>query len=125
MSQQYEFTEQESRAIATVGVRGKLQSVLLGLYGILMLIPALLRWGEVPVVQSVLFIVWSLLFVFMGIVFYRPADNFKRVATTRGNDITEVMTGLREFNWGIGVLIVLISLSLVFDIANAVLNLGG
>ena len=63
---------------------------------------------------------YGIVFITMGVMFFRPADNFRRVATTQGNDITEVMTGLQELRGGFRLVSILIVVCLVLDVITIV-----
>jgi hypothetical protein len=90
---EYEFTAEENRVIDQV--RRKLQhiAVLFLLLGVLQLIGSFLltdpagRWISVGS---------ALLLLALGWLFWRPLDNFRRIITTEGQDIREVITAIKD-----------------------------
>jgi hypothetical protein len=38
----------------------------------------------------------AMMFVFMGFVYYRPVDNFKRITSTEGHDVHELMIAMDD-----------------------------
>lgn len=90
---EYEFTAEENRHIDQV--RRKLQhiAVLFLVLGALQLIESFLltdpagRWISVGS---------ALLLLALGWLFLRPLDNFRRIVTTEGQDIREVITAIKD-----------------------------
>jgi hypothetical protein len=52
-------------------------------------------------VKLILLLVEGILYCIMAVVFFFPIDNFKRVITTQGRDIDELLKGLNEFQKGV------------------------
>ncbi len=117
---QYEFTSEQNKVISNVALRCKVNAVFLALWGLSSLLKTGLSWGDRVPLLSVVSIISGLVFVVMGVVFFRPSDNFQRVTTTEGNDITEVMTGLKELWGGFKLVSILIIVSLVLDVITIV-----
>lgn len=90
---EYEFTAEENRHIDQV--RRKLQHIalLFVVLGALQLIESFLltdpagRWISVGS---------ALLLLALGWLFLRPLDNFRRIVTTEGQDIREVITAIKD-----------------------------
>jgi hypothetical protein len=90
---QYEFTAEENRHIDQV--RRKLQHIalLFLVLGVLQLIGSFLltdptgRWISLGS---------ALLLLALGWLFWRPLDNFRRIITTEGQDIREVITAIKD-----------------------------
>ena len=90
---QYEFTAEENRHIDQV--RRKLQHIalLFLVLGVLQLIGSFLltdptgRWISLGSAILVLALGW---------LFWRPLDNFRRIITTEGQDIREVITAIKD-----------------------------
>ena len=90
---EYEFTAEENRHIDQV--RRKLQhiAVLFLLLGVLQLIGSFLltdpagRWISVGS---------AILLLALGWLFWRPLDNFRRIISTEGQDIREVVTAIKD-----------------------------
>ncbi len=90
---EYEFTAEENRHIDQV--RRKLQHIalLFVVLGALQLIESFLltdpagRWISVGS---------ALLLLALGWLFWRPLDNFRRIITTEGQDIREVITAIKD-----------------------------
>jgi protein-S-isoprenylcysteine O-methyltransferase Ste14 len=90
---QYEFTAEENRHIDQV--RRKLQHIallflvlgVLQLVGAFMLPDSTSRWISVG---------GGILLLALGWLFWRPIDNFRRITTTAGQDIREVITAIKD-----------------------------
>ena len=117
---QYEFTSEQNKVISNVALRCQVNAVFLAIWGLSSLIKTSMSWGESALLLSIVSIISGMVFVIMGVVFYRPSDNFRRVTTTEGNDITEVMTGLNELRGGFKLVSILIIVSLVLDVVTIV-----
>ncbi|MEM7116287.1 MAG: hypothetical protein AAF614_27885 [Chloroflexota bacterium] len=104
----YEFNEKQNDIIKGVGIRFRIIGVLLMLLGVSALITGLigLVGGESALAD------WALVFlsavqIVSGVLFYRPTDNFLRIASTSGNDIPELITAFRELANGLKLIVVL------------------
>jgi hypothetical protein len=90
---EYEFTAEENRVIDQV--RRKLQhiAVLFLILGVLQLIGSFLltdpagRWISLGS---------AILLLALGWLFWRPLDNFRRIISTEGQDIREVVTAIKD-----------------------------
>ena len=118
---QYEFTAEQNKVIGHVALRCVVNAVLLALLGLVGLIGALMSLGDGTPLISIVGILYGIVFITMGVMFFRPADNFRRVTTTEGNDITEIMTGLKELRGGFKLVSIMIILSLILDVITIVL----
>lgn len=117
---QYEFTPEQNKVIGHVALRCVVNAVLLALIGVVGLIGALITLGDNVVLISIVGILYGVVFITMGVMFFRPADNFRRVITTEGNDISEVMTGLNELRGGFRLVSIMIIALLVLDVITIV-----
>jgi len=97
---QYEFTSEQNKIIGHVALRCIVNAVLLALLGLVGLVGAIMSFGKAVPFLSIIGILYGIVFITIGVTFFRPADNFRRVTTTQGNDIAEVMTGLKELRGG-------------------------
>ena len=115
---EYEFNEEQNKIIKGVATRCIVQAILLALGGVFGIIGTafLTNFSAISPALSIVLFIQSSLFIAMGIAFYPPSANFKRVATTEGSDLTEVMKGLKKLNWGFKLLITLILGSIGCDI---------
>ena len=90
---EYEFTAEENRVVDRV--RRKLQhiAILFLALGALQLVESFLltdpaaRWTSMGS---------AILLLALGWLFWRPLDNFRRIVTTEGRDIREVITALKD-----------------------------
>jgi hypothetical protein len=117
---QYEFTAEQNKVIGHVALRCVVNAVLLALLGLVGLVGAILSLGEAETLLSIAGMLYGVAFITMGVVFFRPADNFRRVTTTEGNDISEIMTGLKELRGGFRLVSILIVVCLILDVVTIV-----
>lgn len=90
---EYEFTSEQNLVLATLSRRLVIVSVLvflLSAYGFAMF---LLHGGVFSLVEAIIGVV-------MAVTFFMPADNFRRITTTQGRDITELMRAFTELSKG-------------------------
>jgi hypothetical protein len=90
---EYEFTDEENRHIDSLGRRLQHIAVLFLVLGVLQLVQSFLltdtaaRWISLGA---------SLLILGLGWLFIRPLDNLRRITTTEGQDIGEVVVAIKD-----------------------------
>ena len=90
---EYELSQAENRRVQRLHQRLLWASISLVTLGVVMGVSAHFRaTGEQLWVQ----LIAALFFVALGIVFWRPLDNLKRITTTQGSDITELMIAMKD-----------------------------
>jgi hypothetical protein len=119
---EYEFSAQNARVIKRVALWLKLLAIILGAGGILGIAIDIARIGTVSTGTTIISLLQSAAFIALGIVMFRPADNFERVATTEGRDISEVMTGLADINFAAKATIVILILMIALDVVQIALG---
>ena len=75
--------------------------------------------------ETIMDVVDAILLIVIGVVLYRPADNFKRIVTSAGKDISELMTAVTELGSGFRIVLVLFVIKLIVLIVEMVLDLAG
>lgn len=90
---QYEFTAEENRHIATLRRKLLHIALLFLILGIMQLAQSFLMADELSRWVS---LGAALLLFGLGWLFMRPLDNFRRIVTTQGQDIREVVIALKE-----------------------------
>ena len=118
----YEFNDTDARIIKTVALRCKTQAILLALIGVANILNIIVNWEADKITIMILIMIQGLLFIGMGIFFYRPADNFENVDKTKGDDVGELMTGIRELSFGFLMLVTFIAIMIVIDIVVLVIR---
>ena len=121
---QYEFTPEQNSVIRAVALRCVVQAVLFAILGAITIVIWFATKSGLSGYMSFVSIFAALLLIAMSIVFYRPADNLRRITTTSGNDITELMTAMKEFNMGFNLLNILMVINLALVIAAVVFNIS-
>ena len=103
---EYEFSKQEEQTIASLGQRMSIVAGLIAATGIGRIIHGLVLGGGAEGFSGavIVFLIIALVNVAIGIVFYRPTNNFKRIATTEGNDIKELMSAFAKLTSGFNLL---------------------
>ncbi|MHA2253112.1 MAG: hypothetical protein ACXAD7_22305 [Candidatus Kariarchaeaceae archaeon] len=94
---EYEIPHEIAEDIKLSATTFIVQAILLALIGIVSGLTAL---GNDETSKAFLMLIQAILFIIMGVVFFLPSDNFRRISATEGRDITELMTGFRELNFG-------------------------
>lgn len=118
---EYEFSQEENAVFEALS--GKMARI-----GILIIVLAVLRLLEgVGITRTeglsldaILGYLQGIVYAVMGVSIYRPSDNLKRIVTTSGKDIAELMGGIGELNMGFGVAAVLALVMTILIIVNIV-----
>ena len=118
----YEFSDADASIIKKVALRAKTQAILLALIGIANILNIIINWEADNTTIMVFIMIQGLLFIGMGIFFYRPSDNFENIDKTKGNDVGELMTGIKELSFGFLMLIIFIALLIVIDVVILVIR---
>ena len=116
----YEFSKKEEQTIASLGQRMAIVGGLLVVTGIGRIILGFVRSGGEGFGGGVIVFLTAALFnIVLGVVFFRPTDNLKRIATTTGNDIKELMTAFSELASGFD----LVNYALILIAVLAIVNI--
>ena len=105
----YEFTEVQNSEIMKLAKYMTITSILTIIFGGLAIAFSII---SVDIISMVYFA----FFIIAGISFYLPIDNFKRIATTEGSDIEELIQGFKELSKFWNVVVVLAVVLLLFEI---------
>ncbi|MFW9998029.1 MAG: hypothetical protein ACFFD4_38660 [Candidatus Odinarchaeota archaeon] len=79
-------------------------------------------WTDL-LLQTIVLVIQASMFIMMGVVFFRPADNLRKIAKTEGKDITELMKALKDLSLGFLVLFLLVLVMIAMDVAYILLSL--
>ncbi len=113
----YEFTQEENQVFETLSKRIARLGVLFIIIGVAVAINGIgviLNEGKIAATLSTF--VMSAIQIIIGIIIWRPADNFRHIVTTKGQDIDELMIGLNELSAGFGVMRFLMLINVVIII---------
>lgn len=90
---EYEFTTEENRSIDELHTKLSTISVMLVVAGVSLMIFA--HSGETP--RAIWFeAMLAAALIILGLVYYRPVDNLKRVTGTAGHDILIMMMAMND-----------------------------
>ena len=91
---EYEFSSEEDLIISRMASRMRVLGILLMLVGL----------GSLSLMYFTVYnfgsLLGGLLWFVMGLFFFLPFDNFKRITTSAEHDIAELLQGFRELNKG-------------------------
>jgi hypothetical protein len=91
---EYEFSQQDNEIFSGLSRWMTIMSALIGLGGIATVVQFLAgAGGWIMLVQGIVYLA-------MAVTFYLPVDNFKKIVSTEGKDITELMTGFSDMDKG-------------------------
>ncbi len=91
---EYEFSQEDNNIFAGLSRWMTIMAVLIGVGGIATLVQYMAgdrRWTV---------LVHGIMYLVLAIVFYLPVDNFKKIVSSEGKDITELMTSFKEMDKG-------------------------
>lgn len=112
----YEFSKAHNKIILKVGQRLQYVGILFALICVANFIDSFARASSQGfAIEVIPFFINAALSGVAAFIFYRPSDNFKRIVTTTGSDIPELMTALSELRQGFIILVAV----LVIGVLNA------
>ena len=121
---QYEFTAEENRHIDQIRRKVLHIALLFLVLGGLQLVQSFLladptqRWISLGA---------SLLLLALGWLFFRPLDNFRRIVTTEGQDIREVVTAIKDLRaayLGAEIILVILAAGIVVEVMRLTTGTG-
>lgn len=96
----YEFDENEAEIVWIFGNKISIASLLMmagGVIGVTVGFIDAIK-SETPL-RGIVLLIEFLFLIVIGFILSRPSDNFKRIATSEGRDIPELIQGIKEFNF--------------------------
>ncbi len=117
---EYEFSAQENRHIESLARKLLHISILFLVLGLLQLVESFMlpdptgRWISLAV---------AILILGLGWLFMRPLDNFRRVVSTEGQDIREIMTAIRDLRTaylGAEIILLIFAAGIIFEVMRLV-----
>lgn len=113
---EYEFSQQDNEVFESLSRWTTNMSALIGIGGIATLVQFIAgNGGWIVMVQGIMYLVFA-------ITAYLPVDNFKKIISSEGKDITELMTAFTEMDKGWLVTNIVTSLLVILKILQLVLT---
>lgn len=121
---QYEFTAEENRHIDQLRTKVQHIAILFVVLGVLQLVQSFLvadptgRW--ISLAGAVLLLV-------LGWLFFRPLDNFRRIVSTEGQDIREVVTAIKDLRTaylGAEIILVILAAGIIVELMRLTTGTG-
>lgn len=120
----YEFSEQQNKTMVSLATRLTAFGILIIINGLLRVVVTFARQQAEGGTLAVLVVLVIALFnIAIGVMIWHPADNFKRIATTQGKDIHELMTGLKELTSGFNLMQYLVGVAIILVLVELILRL--
>ena len=104
----YEFSDEEAENMWVLGNKISIVGLLMVFGGIIGSVNAIRELDEDDQLRAIILLFEFLFLVAIGVVLLRPSDNFKRIATSEGKDISELMKGIKEFALGFKISAILV-----------------
>ncbi|OJW15695.1 MAG: hypothetical protein BGO49_15755 [Planctomycetales bacterium 71-10] len=122
---EYEFNDAEDRIIQDLGSKMSFVGLFMVGMGLCFAVSAIQRWSRVLEIEiGLLFL--TMLFIVFGIWTHRAGTEFRRVADSRGRDVTHLMAALASLLNCYRLIYLLFFVGLVFAVIQlAATNLGG
>lgn len=122
---EYEFNDAEGRIIQDLGSKMSFVGLFMVGMGLCFAISAIQRWSRVFEIEiGLLFL--TMLFIVFGIWTHRAGAEFRRVADSKGRDVTHLMAALASLLNCYRLIYLLFFVGLVFAVIQlAATNLGG
>lgn len=122
---QYEFNATEDRIIQDLGAKMSFVGLFMVGIGLCFAISTIQRWSKLREIEVGL-IFLSMLFAVFGIWTHRAGSDFRRVAESRGRDVTHLMSALATLLSCYRLIYLICFVALVFAVIQlAATSLGG
>ena len=121
---EYEFTDQENHRIGQLGRKLQHIAALFLLLGVVQLVQSFLledptaRWISLGA---------AILLLALGWLFMRPLDNFRRIVTTQGKDIREVVVAIKDLRvayLGAEIILIICAAGIIAEVMRLVNGMG-
>ncbi len=113
---EYEFSQEDNEVFKGLSRWMTIMSALIGLGGIGTLVQFLTgEGGWIVLTQGLVYLVFA-------VTFYLPVDNFKKIVSSEGKDITELMIGFSDMDKGWLVVNIVTSVLVILEILQLVLT---
>ncbi|MBC8332761.1 MAG: hypothetical protein H8E28_12325 [Anaerolineae bacterium] len=114
---EYEFTPQDDKIFKTLSRNMVILAALILLGGIATIVQFAVDSPQITTLAN------GVAYCAMAIAFFLPTDNFRRISSTQGSDITELMTALREMDKGWLVMVIFTAISRLMLLIELIANL--
>jgi hypothetical protein len=104
----YEFNDEEAENMWVLGNKISIVGLLMIFGGIIGSVDSIRNINEGNQLRVTIFLFEFLVLIVIGVILFRPSDNFKRISTSEGKDIPELMEAMKEFTLGFKISAVLI-----------------
>ncbi|MHA2027972.1 MAG: hypothetical protein ACW99A_07085 [Candidatus Kariarchaeaceae archaeon] len=104
----YEFNDEEAENMWVLGNKISIVGLLMIFGGIIGSVDSIRNINEGNQLRVTIFLFEFLVLIVIGVILFRPSDNFKRISTSEGKDIPELMEAVKEFTLGFKISAVLI-----------------
>lgn len=122
---QYEFNAAEDQLIQDLGAKMSFVGLFMVGIGLCFAISAIQRWSRLHEIEVGL-IFLSMLFAVFGVWTHRAGTDFRRVAESRGRDVTHLMSALATLLSCYRLIYLIFLVGLIFAVIQlAATNLGG
>ena len=100
---EYEFTGEQNQAFDKLAKTLRNFAIAFGIWAALLLVMGVVGMGGGigtgwSPISSIVVIFAGIVGVIIAFLFLKPVGNFRRITTTEGNDITELLTALENLN---------------------------
>ena len=102
---EYEFTVEENKTFDSLAGALSKFAYTFAVYAVGLIVMGLLAFvAERPLTMSISMVVTGAITVVLALMFLKPVDNFKRITTTQGQDISELLGAMGNLNKTFGLL---------------------
>ena len=106
----YEFSDEEAESMWVLGNKISIVGLLMVFGGIIGSVNAIRELDEDDNIRAIILLFEFLFLIVIGVILLRPSDNFKRIATSEGKDVSELMQGIDEFAAGFKISAILVGI---------------
>jgi hypothetical protein len=97
---EYEFTDEQNRTFDKLASALQRFAILFGIFGVLMVVLGALNLlsGNGPQAGAAIQALAGVLIMVIAFLFLKPVQNFRRITTTSGQDISELLGAVGHLN---------------------------
>lgn len=117
----YEFDDDEAEKIWVFGNKLTILALLMFVTSIIGILTSLALFSDGDNTRPTVLLFEFIFLIVISVVLFRPSDNFKKVATSEGRDMAELLVGLKEFKFAFSFSAIMI---VVIGISNFILILN-
>ena len=123
---EYEFTSEQNETFDKLANSLQRFAIIFGIWGALFVVMGVLDFtGAATPLGGLISAIAGIAIVIMAFLFLKPVQNFRRITTTEGQDISELLSALRLLNGSHNLLRIVLGLIFLGALIGLIVRLVG